>query len=922
MPPRPNRPAKPAQPVPSPQPPQPGRAPAAPGPSSPQALRPRARTQRLLKSRAFLAGLVVTATAATAILAWSLWPGRATESDHGPATGDVSIATAASGPEPHGGQDPAAPAKPLARPAVATHPCKIVTRNAEGAPAPGFLVLVDDVLALDAHDEPVVTPCEVRLPAGDHTVTAVKKGHRDESQSVRILGETTLEFAPQFEPFAEPAGFLKSRFGQAVVGDELALASLNLDGRVFDPYIAPDGLTIWFAGDRKEGKGIYTARRFSILDEFGAPELVAATQGADLPSSPSLTADQKLLAYTVLGKSRIWSVHRSDAGDPFETRQPLKFTDHDEAWLSAQISGDGETLYCVQERKGVIRTYATARKSLEARFDKKWIPHDLPGTHPCLSQDALRQYLFDGRILNRATRRTTDDTFSEPQPVAELDLRHYVARPRYRQYFVSENEQWLYFADDPEKAGNLYAVRFATTPGWGYVARGKTLAQEAREPVAQAPAKSPGPPAEEMPAEPVAAAPATDPRLLPLPYAAWRAELDPLLAQWNFTKAAERIAAAAAATSLEDDRELIGWDKAEVELMQGFWSDLEQAVGRLKPGDVVRIGALQVEFAAFAEGQLSGKAKDKPVSRSLVEMSPGDLVAIVDRFAPKDDAAAQLRIAAFLVSAPAKTSPPALAARIKKAGAGGRLLLERQGLRKLRLAAQEFRRDNIDAGLKILDALIAAAPKSELADQARQAKEQLYQRSEWRIVGPQRWNRSVPGEYAVAEATNAANAYLVSTDEYGNFQLTLEWKTVGPTSQGAVYFRFKTGDTPRDAAFRIRLVNDYEIRDRPDRFSTGALFDSRGAVRGPKVNAVRQAGAWNTLSLRVEGERVQVAVNGQPVLDTPAIDPKVGPAGYIALDGEFPGITYRKILVYELLPPAASPSAPAAAPAPPTKKPR
>jgi len=48
---------------------------------------------------------------------------------------------------------------------------------------------------------------------------------------------------------------------------------------------------------------------------------------------------------------------------------------------------------------------------------------------------------------------------------------------------------------------------------------------------------------------------------------------------------------------------------------------------------------------------------------------------------------------------------------------------------------------------------------------------------------------------------------------------------------------------------------------------------------------VRPTGEWNTLTLRVEQDRVQATVNGIAVLDTPVSDPNIGPAGYVCLDG-------------------------------------
>ena len=81
-----------------------------------------------------------------------------------------------------------------------------------------------------------------------------------------------------------------------------------------------------------------------------------------------------------------------------------------------------------------------------------------------------------------------------------------------------------------------------------------------------------------------------------------------------------------------------------------------------------------------------------------------------------------------------------------------------------------------------------------------------------------------------------------------------------------------------------------------DPFSTGALL----GAKAPKKNAVRPAGEWNSLSLRVEGERIRATINGADVLDATAGDSSIGPRGFVCLDGAVAGISYRRILLYEL----------------------
>ena len=57
--------------------------------------------------------------------------------------------------------------------------------------------------------------------------------------------------------------------------------------------------------------------------------------------------------------------------------------------------------------------------------------------------------------------------------------------------------------------------------------------------------------------------------------------------------------------------------------------------------------------------------------------------------------------------------------------------------------------------------------------------------------------------------------------------------------------------------------------------------------------------------LQVRGERTSVFINGKKVLQLLANDPAVPAKGFVALDGEFGGIAYRKILLVESTAPPA-----------------
>ena len=774
---------------------------------------------------------------------------------------------------------------------IGTFACRIYT------PEPGFFVLLDGEAARDAEGRKLTTPCEVGFPRGNHTLTLVREKFRDHSEEALIATERTFEIAPVYEPFAEPAGYFASGQAVAAVGKPVELKALNAGGPAWDPFIAADGLSLWFAAQKSEGKGIFVARRASLLNDFDKPEMLI--RNSDRPASPSVTGDQLVVAYCVRGKAQVRSLARRAAESPFKQGLDLAFSERDgDRWPSAQISADGKALYYVQERKGMSRSFVVSRKSLRKPFDDDPAEISLPGTHPRISHDGLRQYIYDGEKVWRATRRAVDADFSNPEEMCRLDPGNYTAHAGYRQFCISEDEQWLFYSDAPEETGQLYAVRISEGPQRGFAPRGKAIPPkeivQATNGKTAVEEKADAAPAKTKEHEPEPAP--VDPRTMPLPYADFRGRLDTLMAAYDLAAAEKLIAAARQDPRFESDKSVMEWDREDVARLAKFWKRLEAAIAALKPGDVVRAGALQLEFGKYEDGTFSGKVRglDKSVSRAIRELTPLDLVALVDRHAGRSDEDAQLEIGTFLALSP-RVSPQLVTSRLERAGEKGKEVLERQYLRKLHMVEQEFARENIGAGLQLLDQLVAAAPKSKAAARARELRDGLPARLTWTPVGPQNWNASVPGEFAAAPR-KAPGAYLISPAEYGNFVLTLEWKTDGDTAQGGVYFRCKRERDLRKSAFKVHVASDHAIRANPDRFSTGSLF----GIRGPRSNAVRPNGEWNTLVLRVEGDRIRATINGVEVLDTPATDPKVGPAGYVCLDGEFGGITYRKVLVYEI----------------------
>lgn len=782
---------------------------------------------------------------------------------------------------------PAVP-EPVPLPVFETATCLLYTAE------PGALVFVDGLPVSQADGSPATTPCRVTAAPGVHAVTLAREGRSDRSLEI-TFGDDVERFVEESDGGGPSVdSLLSAPLVNLPMGEPVALSALNSPGHELDPFVTPDGLSIWFAADRSEGRGIYVATRQGPLDYFGPPRLLELTRGSDLPASPSVTGDQTNVVYVIPDKARIWALTRSNPLADFDERIPLFFRPEAVGvrWPSAQVHSDGLRIYFTRETAGETETRVVIRESLADRFKTERIV-TFPGLYPCLSSDGLRQYDFDGTTLRRSRRSTVQQSFSAPETVIQLTLPGYSASPLRRQYFVSDDEQWMFYSDDPDNAGDLYVVRLANGAGWGVALRGepiepKSLAQvEAMsapadpEPAAAEPTPAPEP--EEPP----------DPRSQPLPYTQFRAQLVELLQQRNYDAAAEMVASAGDTPGLSNDAEMVSWDRADVARLQQFWQDVTDAVRAMQPSDEFRIGSVRVEFVRFENGELVATARTRELRRPLSELDALDILEIVNRVPDEKDADRQVRMATFLLYEPDVSS----SSRQRYVAAGGEqsaAIIEQFAGRLLRQARAELDRDNAAAAIPFVDRIESEFSGTSVAQQAAELRNQLYAAA-WRFAGSRKWQTGPDGEYT-AGPERAEGALLVSRQQYERFELTMEYRTNSGTGQGGVFFRYSGSGRLYGRCFKIQLSNDKGINR--DEYCTGSLF----GIEAPRVNVAGDMGQWNTFRMRVVGEDFTVWINDQMVIDSDAVDDQIAESGFVALDGIPGGISYRKVLLVELPP--------------------
>ena len=119
--------------------------------------------------------------------------------------------------------------------------------------------------------------------------------------------------------------------------------------------------------------------------------------------------------------------------------------------------------------------------------------------------------------------------------------------------------------------------------------------------------------------------------------------------------------------------------------------------------------------------------------------------------------------------------------------------------------------------------------------------------------------------------------YLATREYYDDFDLTVEFKQVANGNSGLFFRSFVEPPVK---------VHGWQCEVAPRNHDTAGIYESYG--RGwlqtipDEKESILKEGEWNTLRLRVEGDRVQTWLNGEPMVDFR--DAKIGAAqGRIAL---------------------------------------
>ncbi len=160
------------------------------------------------------------------------------------------------------------------------------------------------------------------------------------------------------------------------------------------------------------------------------------------------------------------------------------------------------------------------------------------------------------------------------------------------------------------------------------------------------------------------------------------------------------------------------------------------------------------------------------------------------------------------------------------------------------------------------------------------------------------------GEIIAGDVTKQQprNEFLATVKRYENFELRLKLKLSGTEGFVNAGVQFRTE----------RIPNHHEVSGFQADFGAGydgALYDEsrrNKVLAKPDAETLAKAskpGEWNDYRIRVEGDHIQLWLNGVPTVDYTETDPKIAKSGIIALQihgNAKSEVRYKDIAIEEL----------------------
>ncbi|MEU6798064.1 ThuA domain-containing protein [Nonomuraea wenchangensis] len=166
------------------------------------------------------------------------------------------------------------------------------------------------------------------------------------------------------------------------------------------------------------------------------------------------------------------------------------------------------------------------------------------------------------------------------------------------------------------------------------------------------------------------------------------------------------------------------------------------------------------------------------------------------------------------------------------------------------------------------------------------------------------WSQAGPGSFANGDATLTSQGGMgmlwYNAKEFRSYSVKLDWRMTGDSNSGVIVGFPATSDPQAalDTGYEVQI----DATDTPDK-TTGAIYGVKAADIAARDAALNPPGQWNTYELLVEGERLQVFLNGTRINDFTNTDPvRSLQQGYLGIQNHGSGdvVSFRNIRVKEL----------------------
>lgn len=110
----------------------------------------------------------------------------------------------------------------------------------------------------------------------------------------------------------------------------------------------------------------------------------------------------------------------------------------------------------------------------------------------------------------------------------------------------------------------------------------------------------------------------------------------------------------------------------------------------------------------------------------------------------------------------------------------------------------------------------------------------------------------------------AGGGDIITTDQFEDFELSLEWK-VGPGGNSGIFYRIvESAEETYHTGIEMQVLDDARHADGQSRLtSAGALYGLYPAPAG----VVKPAGEWNSARIVHRGNHVEHWLNGRKIVD-------------------------------------------------------